>query len=126
MNFFKNQKNHWISILFVLFMIFLAGGSNDSSSSSSSISVGEHRISGSNYIGCRSKETFEKMIQYAVQRDNEAFKRMLAAGLFTGECTTLTSGETVYVVETAVLKGMVKIRRKGEIIEYWTQIEAIK
>jgi hypothetical protein len=36
------------------------------------------------------------------------------------------NGEVVYIADTAIFSGGVKVRRKGETQEYWTNLEAIK
>lgn len=86
----------------------------------------QYIITGQYYTGCQDKKYEETLINYAVNHDIEAFKKGLAIGIYHGNCTAFKQGETVYVTETSVLSGMVKIRRKGQSQEYWTIIEAIK
>jgi len=105
-----------------------------SSSPSTSSSESESRssgasgktISGDNFYGCSEREYFHKLVDFTVDKDAEAFKTGLAAGIATGHCTLFTSGEEVYIVSTAILSGLVKVRRKGELAEYWTYIEAVR
>ncbi len=94
--------------------------------STSSIKTGERRITSNNFFGCRSKDLHSKLTEYVVNGDMEAFKKLFATGALTNECVLFNAGETVYVVDTAIFSGLVKIRRKGDIAEYWTNIEAIK
>jgi hypothetical protein len=82
-------------------------------------------ISGEWY-GCVSRDQFEKLTRYAVQKDAEAFKRGLAGGIFEGTCVMFTDSEAVVVVESAMLSGMLKVRRAGQTEEYWTNVEAVK
>jgi hypothetical protein len=56
----------------------------------------------------------------------DVFRQGLAAGLVAGTCTRFKPGETVYIADTAMFSGLVKIRRKGEMTEYWTNFEAIR
>ena len=84
------------------------------------------RISGDSWFGSTTKEEHSKIIGYAVQKDEQAFKTALAAGIMRGSVTFFKSGEEVYIVDTAILSGLVKVRRKGETKEYWTNLEAVK
>ncbi len=34
-------------------------------------------------------------------------------------------GETVYLTDTGIFSGVVKVRKRGETTEYWTNMEAI-
>jgi hypothetical protein len=36
------------------------------------------------------------------------------------------NGEVVYITDTAIFSGIIKVRRKGETKEYWTNTEAVK
>jgi hypothetical protein len=84
------------------------------------------RISSDGYFGCTSKEYFEKLVSYAVQKDMEAFKKGLATGMLTGQCTILKAGEEVFIADTAIFSGLLQIRKQGSIAEFWTNIEAVK
>lgn len=61
-----------------------------------------------------------------MQKDEQAFKAALAAGIMRGSVTFFKSGEEVYIVDTAIFSGMVKVRRKGKTKEHWTNLEAVK
>lgn len=78
------------------------------------------------FFGCRSKESHSKLTEYVINGDMEAFKKLFATSALTNECVHFKAGESVYVVDTAIFSGLVKVRRKGDIAEYWTNIEAIK
>ncbi len=84
------------------------------------------RISSDSYFGCTNRDYFEKLISYAVQKDMEAFKQGLAAGMLAGQCTMFKAGEEVFITDTAIFSGLVKVRRRGSVAEYWTNIEAVK
>ncbi len=122
---------HVASIALLGFMLLLAYGSSDSSSTRSGSSKrssapsGQSRISGDNWTGCTDREYFSKLIGYAAQNDTQAFSQALAAGILRGVCTRFTSGEEVFIADTAVFSGLVKVRRKGETVEYWTNLEAV-
>jgi len=82
--------------------------------------VDDHRF------GCTDPDYFGKIIQYAVQKDQEAFARALSDGMSTGLCTLFTRGETVYLTDSRVFSGLVRVRRRGETAEYWTNTEAVQ
>jgi hypothetical protein len=130
---------HLASLLLLTLLAVLAIGSNDSGSrGSSSTSSGsgtssqpavttgqDKQISGDHRFGCSDREYFERLVGYAVQKDNQAFSQGLAAGLLAGTCTMLKAGESVYITDTAIFSGLVEVRRKGETQEFWTNLEAV-
>ena len=61
-----------------------------------------------------------------MQHDEVAFKKALMAGVLSGICTVFKLGEKVYITDTSIFSGLVKVRRPGETIEYWTAIEAVQ
>jgi hypothetical protein len=87
---------------------------------------GTKRIVGNQWFGCTDRDYFDRLVKYAVQKDLEAFKLGLASGLVSQTCVSFNDGESVFVADTAIFSGMVKVRRKGEVAEYWTNLEAVK
>lgn len=84
------------------------------------------RITGDARFGFTDREYFDKTINYLVQGDEEAFHQALTLGLMTGVCTLFEDGEIVYITDTAVFSGLVKVRRQGEFKEYWVTLESIE
>ena len=85
------------------------------------------KISADNYFGCTDQDYFEKIVSYTIQKDMEAFKKGLMAGISLGKCTVFKSGEEIFRDDTTTSSSvgiLVKVRRKGEIVEYWTPIKA--
>jgi len=121
----KHSWQHFLSVIIITILITLAMGSSDSGGSSVTPGVGTISYTG-RYVGCISREDHRKLTNYVVQKDKKAYERYLLAGLAAGTCTVFEKGESVYVVETAVFSGLVKVRRKGETQEYWTNIEAVQ
>lgn len=111
-------------------MVVLAAGSGSKSGSPApsapAVPSGERHISGSQWCGCTDRDYFEKLVSYAVDKDNEAFSRALARGLLAGVCVRFSNGERVFIADTAIFSGLVKVRRSGETAEYWTNLEAVK
>lgn len=91
-----------------------------------SVPSGAHRISGDGWFGCSDRDYFDKLIGYVVDKDTEAFRKALSDGVLVGNCSVFENGESVYLIDTAILSGLVKIRRQGETQEFWTNIEAVK
>ncbi len=77
------------------------------------------------YVGCTDKKYFKRLISYAAQHDDAAFQKALYIGVAAGICTVFKPGEAVYVSDTSLFSGLVKLRRPGEVKEYWTVMEAI-
>lgn len=123
---------HVVSLLLLAGLLGLAAGSGESDSTGgggtnqTASPTGERRISGDSWYGCQDRDYHSRLTQYAVQKDSEAFKRALATGLLTGQCTAFKAGETVYVADTAIFSGLVKVLRRGQTEEFWTNIEAVK
>lgn len=86
---------------------------------------GPDRIDGDNRIGCRSREYFSKITRIAVQGDEEAWSQALLEGALSGECVIFKADEPVFVSDTALFSGLVKVRRKGKLTEYWTNFESV-
>ena len=83
-------------------------------------------IVGDSHFGCVSKDYFNKLVGYAVDKDMEAFKKGLVAGMLTGQCTLFKSGEEVFLTDTSIFSGLIQVRRRGDTTAYWTNIEAVK
>lgn len=84
------------------------------------------KISKDDFIGCIDKDYFERLVGYAADKDTVAFNRGLQSGLLLGTCTTFKVNEPVFLEDTSVFAGLVKVRRRGGTQEYWTNIEATK
>src|SRR5262245_44778482 len=84
------------------------------------------RIAGDKFFGCTDLDYHKKLTNYVVQKDIEAFTKNLTDGLLLGTCTLFKSGEEVFLVDTTLFSDLIKVRRKGDTIEYWVIIEAIK
>lgn len=89
------------------------------------IAAGEYTITMKSF-GCMDKDEFKRVHSYLVAKDMKAFSNRLAAGILNGTSTLFEAGQTVFLIETSVFSGMVKIRRVGESSEYWTVMETIK
>ena len=85
---------------------------------------GPDRIDGDNHFGCRDRDYYSKLTRFAVQGDREAWSRALAEGALSGECILFKADEPVFVTDMT-WTGLGKVRRKGDINEYWTAREYV-
>lgn len=83
-------------------------------------------ISSDGYFGCVDKDYNSKLTSYLVDDDKDAFAQGLLAGYKSGECVRLEAGAEVFVTKTEIFSGLNRIRLKGSMNEYWTNIEATK
>ena len=101
-------------------------GSIKRSAAESTTTPGMRVVQGDYWWGAATTELFDKLMRYSVQKDEVAFNRLMAAGLSTGMTTYFKNGEELFLTDTAIFSGKMKVRRKGETVEYWTVIEATK
>ncbi len=74
---------------------------------------------------CISKEVYEQLTKIAVQGDSTAFIRALSGSVLTGQCVIFKRGDVVYIDDTALFSGLVRLRPRGEVRAYWTAMETI-
>lgn len=117
-----------IAGFFLLFRLATCGGSSsgDSEADTDPRVSGEYTIDGDFNIGFVHYEDFERSTELAVS-DLEATEKFNTACLLTGNATLFRDGEVVILDKTkGFLATSVKIRRKGELVSYWTYRETIK
>lgn len=73
---------------------------------------------------CRSQETFARLRELGVDADASAVARR--AALRSGECTGFERGETVFFEEFSFWSDGARVRKKGELISYWTSYSGLK
>jgi hypothetical protein len=71
-----------------------------------------------NTIGCQNKDVLEGFRKY--RSDQDALQKYAVLAVASGECTTFNKGEVAYRVDSSFFDEMVKLRRKGDLREYWT------
>ena len=67
---------------------------------------------------CKHKKVLDKLSDMAHNNDDAAFKKLLTAAIITGECTMFKKNTIAYVEDLSIY-GYVKIRKKGDVAEYW-------
>jgi len=103
-----------ISIMIILISLFIALGSNFALAQ-------DTRTTKSGYLASVSEELLDKAIDYAVAKDHAALQKLMDTNLVF----MLKGGLKVYIVDTKIFSGKVKIRPAGETVEVWTLIEAV-
>lgn len=102
-----------------------AGPSSTETSRSESANDMSKAISSNGYYGCVDRAKFDELMRYITQGDQAAFSNALAQSIAHGESTLFEAGERVFVMDTKIFSGMVRIRREGETTSYWTVLEAL-
>jgi len=83
-----------VIIIIITFIGKFSDDSQSTNTSNSSFSIGqENIISGSSWFGCTDRKYFEKLVEYTVQRDEQAFTNALATGILAGTCIMFNDGE---------------------------------
>ena len=68
-------------------------------------------------IGCQQPEVLKRIVTYVVEEDTKAFKEAVIVGIAAGECTWLSDGHQVHIIED--LTHLKKVRPQGEHLHYW-------
>jgi hypothetical protein len=82
-------------------------------------------IAGPNFIGCKARETYQRLVAYAANHQTRVFQEGFGSAALAGECVMLPKGATVFLTGTAILHGLVKLHLRGSTVEYWTAMEAV-
>ena len=77
------------------------------------------------WFGCQSREVFDLIHDYAAVGDSDGMIQILAAQMVAGGCIIFEAGEIVMSRELKLFGGVVRVSRRGEVLSYWTNIEAI-
>lgn len=118
--------------LYLLLSVVLSGLVSPLMAQSAEAAQTLRPITSERSFGCRSEEFLNELVGYAVGKDLDAFKKGLSTGLRLGECTLFEKGEEVVVLETKTFaepttySGLAKVRRQGEVDEYWIDLEAVE
>lgn len=80
-------------------------------------------IRGNTWFGTRSSDQYQKLLSMIIHNDNEAFSKELIALILAGDAVMFKDGEEVFL-RPAFSFGMIKVRRKGDTGEYWTDSSA--
>lgn len=87
---------------------------------------GQYIVNGDRF-GCKNREYAKKILDYAFEKDDEAFSNAFSAGILSGECTIFKAGEPVFETDNDpdFPSSVVRLRRKGKTEEYWVPIDAV-
>ena len=78
-------------------------------------------ITKGNYLAAISEELFEQATGYLVQKDYVALQKLFVSGWVI----MLKPGVPIYIEDTKIFSGKIKIRPVGFTIGVWTHIEAV-
>ena len=92
---------------------------------SNTASAVDHKIAIDKAIGCTDSDYFKKLMSMIYQKDTEAFTKGFLTKAATGDCVLFSLGETVALTDTAVFSGLVQVRKRGDMKEFWVITEAI-
>ena len=116
-----------VLILVALFLVFRDEGSSSSSSQSSGFITGEKRtILGDGRLGCKVQSDIENHQKYLKQGDSIAAEKLGITGILSGQCLVFKNFDEVIIQEYAVWSGLVRVRKTGDIAEYWVSTSAIR
>lgn len=116
-----------VLILVALFLVFRDEGSSSSSSQSSGFITGEKRtILGDGRLGCKVQSDIENHQKYLNQGDSIAAEKLGITGILSGQCLVFKNFDEVIIQEYAVWSGLVRVRKTGDIAEYWVSTSAIR
>lgn len=76
-------------------------------------------------VGCSDEQSYDRLSALAAQKDMEAFAKALHISTVSGQCLTFDKGAVVFLEDTKIFSGMVRIRPKGNLRSYWTASENI-
>ncbi len=83
-------------------------------------SIGDYvPITRGNFYGFVLESDLDKISEYLVAKDEEAFEKAMMVLLLSDMAIPLQKGDMVYIVDRNVWNHTVKIRKKGELTEYW-------
>ena len=115
-----------VLILVALFLVFRDEGSSSSSQSSGFITGEKRTILGDGHLGCKVQSDIENHKKYLNQGDRIAAEKLGIAGILSGQCLVFKNFDEVIIQEYAVWSGMVRVRKAGDIAEYWVSTSAIR
>ena len=75
-------------------------------------------------IACIDADDLSRLARYKVDNDPVALKRAAAALILSDRCTMLQPGEAVILVKAGLISN--KVRRPGDLAEYWVARERVK
>lgn len=84
-----------------------------------------YQIADTGYYGCRDKDTFKRLRNILMQRDDATFLKEVTASVKIGECVKFNKGEKVYLEEGTVISSAIRIKKEGTSHSYWTAPKTI-
>ncbi|GEM_PF-3039955 len=70
-------------------------------------------------IGCKKWDTLTRLYGFLRDGDEAAARRLFADAARRGGCIRFRAGERVYLTEIGMWRGSVRLRIKGDPVQYW-------
>jgi len=102
-------------VVFFVMILAMAAGQVDA----------QDRVITKEQLGCEDHEYLSKLVGFANSGDMDAFRKSMLFGIMTDVCTMFEIGQPVYLTGTRLRSGLVKVRKPGEIREYYIILEAV-
>ena len=83
-------------------------------------------IGNSDAFWCQHRASLEALGKYHGQEDRDAFRHYLVAAYQSGECTDIADGTKVFIMEPGGWSRMAKVRREGQVREWWIMDRTLK
>lgn len=115
-----------VLILVGLFFVFRDDDSSSSSQSPNFITGEKRTILGDGRLGCKVQSDIENHKKYLNQGDSIAAEKLGITGILSGQCLVFKNFDEVIIQEYAVWSGLVRVRKTGDIAEYWVSASAIR
>lgn len=83
---------------------------------------GLRQITEDKSIACKSRADRERLVQFASQKDNDAYMAFLTKAVLAQQCRFFALGQRVFLEDKSApdsFARLVKVRAKGEIESYW-------
>ena len=72
------------------------------------------------------ESSWKKVKEYARANDNEALQQFIIQHLMEGTGTMFKKGDIVNCVDDSILQNLAKVRKQGELREYWIMWNSIE
>lgn len=76
-------------------------------------------------FGCATPVVLLKLREYARQKDGTAIAKLLVGAVRSGECIKFANGETVHAMRKDWDRFLVRLRRPGDLKEWWASMTAV-
>jgi hypothetical protein len=76
-------------------------------------------------VGCKDRDVFDRTVRLLIDKDKDAYNRLILAGVLSGQCRIFEPGQVVFLEDYKMFSGLKCVRPKGETTCFWTFSEAV-